>query len=116
MKSKFWGRTLFGWFLRGYRALIRHPQHRWWVMAGTLLYLLGPVDLAPDMLPLVGWVDDGLLVTLLVTELSQVMVSELKARKRATAAATGDGSTPTSAVPAPMSSQPVIDIDAMSVI
>lgn len=104
MKSKIWGRAFTGWFHNAYRNLIRHPQHRWWVIAGTLLYLLGPVDIAPDMIPVLGWVDDGLVATLLVTELSQLMVSGLKSRRQSSPAS-------------PVSAQPttVIDVDAVSV-
>lgn len=56
----------------GYRALIRNPQTRWLVVLGTVLYLFSPLDLAPDLLPLAGQLDDVLLVTLLLTELFQI--------------------------------------------
>lgn len=108
MKSKFWGRTFFGWFQNAYRTLIRHPQHRWWVIAGTLLYLLSPVDLATDVVPFVGWIDDGLVATLLVTELSQIMVVGLKSRRDSAS----------STMPTEMNAHQdstVIDVDAVSV-
>jgi len=62
----------------GYRALIRNPQTRWLVIAGTLLSLFSPLDLSPDILPLAGQLDDVLLVTLLLTELFQVSRLEEK--------------------------------------
>lgn len=61
--------------------MIRHPQYRWWVILGSLLYVLSPLDISPDLLPIIGWVDDGLLTTLVVTEISQVLVNHLKSRK-----------------------------------
>jgi Uncharacterized conserved protein len=64
-----------------YRAVLRNSKYRWLVIAGSLLYLLSPVDLATDVLPIVGWLDDGLIATLLVTELSQVVLEQRKARK-----------------------------------
>ena len=65
----------------GYRKLLRHSKYRWIVVLGTLLYLVSPLDIAPDVLPLVGWIDDGLVATLLVTELSQLMSDQLKSRR-----------------------------------
>jgi uncharacterized membrane protein YkvA (DUF1232 family) len=104
MKSKFWGRAFVGWFHNLYRTLIRHPQHRWWVIAGTMLYLLGPIDIAPDVIPFVGWIDDGLVATLLVTELSQLMVAGLKSRRQ---------TSPTSVESSQATA--VIDVNAISV-
>jgi uncharacterized membrane protein YkvA (DUF1232 family) len=104
MKSKFWGRPFIGWFHTAYRNLIRHPQHRWWVIAGTLLYLLGPVDLSPDLVPVLGWVDDGLVATLLVTELSQLMVTGIKSRRQNSPTSTDSSHAAT-----------VVDVDAVPV-
>lgn len=63
-----------------YRNMIRHPQYRWWIVLGTLVYLLSPLDFLPDIFPIVGWIDDGLLATLLVTEISQLVLARLQAR------------------------------------
>jgi len=68
--------SLYAW----YRDMIRHPQYRWWVVLGTLAYLLSPLDFLPDIFPVVGWIDDGLLATLLVTEISQMVLARLKAK------------------------------------
>ncbi|MBJ7900110.1 MAG: DUF1232 domain-containing protein [Cyanobacteria bacterium RI_101] len=68
--------SLYAW----YRDMIRHPQYRWWVVLGTLAYLLSPLDFLPDIFPIVGWIDDGLLATLLVTEISQMVLARLKAK------------------------------------
>lgn len=68
--------SLYAW----YRDMIRHPQYRWWVVLGTLAYLLSPLDFLPDVFPIVGWIDDGLLATLLVTEISQMVLARLKAK------------------------------------
>jgi uncharacterized membrane protein YkvA (DUF1232 family) len=68
---------MFNWF----RNTIRHPKYGWWIIAGSLVYLLSPFDLSPDMLPLVGWIDDGLLATLVVTEVSQMLLERFKQQK-----------------------------------
>ncbi|MEM7770474.1 MAG: YkvA family protein [Cyanobacteria bacterium P01_E01_bin.6] len=58
---------LFGW----YRALMRNPQSRWLVIIGSLVYLVSPIDLSPDIIPFVGQIDDVILATLLFSELFQ---------------------------------------------
>lgn len=58
-----------------YRGLLSHPQYRWLVIGGTLLYLISPIDLAPDMLPIFGQVDDVVLVYLLVNEAIRAITS-----------------------------------------
>jgi uncharacterized membrane protein YkvA (DUF1232 family) len=65
----------------GYRNLIRNPKYRWWIVAASLLYLLSPIDISADIVPVIGWLDDGLVATLLVTELSQIFLSKVKANK-----------------------------------
>ncbi len=81
MKAKFPFRIFSNWFHTWYRNLIRHPKHRWWIILGTLLYLLSPIDISPDVFPVLGWIDDGVVVTLLITELSQLLLTQLKAQK-----------------------------------
>lgn len=73
-------------FQNWYRKAIQHSKYRWLVVLGTLFYLLSPLDISPDVFPIVGWLDDGAVVALLVTEMSQLMVEQLKSRnKRQTA-------------------------------
>ena len=57
----------FGW----YRVLIRNPKYRWLVILGSLVYLISPLDLFPDLVPFVGQIDDVILVTLLFSEVFQ---------------------------------------------
>ncbi len=61
--------SVYGW----YRGLVANPKYRWWVIAGTMLYLFSPFDIAPDFIPFIGQIDDAIVVTLLVTELAQVL-------------------------------------------
>jgi uncharacterized membrane protein YkvA (DUF1232 family) len=70
--------SLYAW----YRSTIRNPQYRWWIVLGTIVYLLSPIDFLPDVFPILGWIDDGLIATLLVTEVSQMVLERLNARKR----------------------------------
>jgi uncharacterized membrane protein YkvA (DUF1232 family) len=56
-----------------YRNVLRHPQYRWWVIGATLVYLLSPFDISPDVLPFLGQIDDAMLITLLVGEVATVL-------------------------------------------
>ncbi|MEO0948934.1 MAG: YkvA family protein [Cyanobacteria bacterium J06641_5] len=57
--------SIFRW----YRELIRNPKYRIWVILGTLAYLVSPIDISPDVFPIVGQIDDVALLGLLFTEL-----------------------------------------------
>ncbi len=76
MKS-FSVQSLYNW----YRDAIRNPKYRWWVILGSVAYLLMPFDLSPDLIPIVGWLDDGIIAGLLVAELSQILLERLSAGK-----------------------------------
>lgn len=62
-------KTLYNW----YRELVANPKYRWWIIGGTLLYLINPLDVLPDMLPIVGQIDDAVLITLVATEISSAI-------------------------------------------
>lgn len=64
-----------------YRKALKHTKYRWLVILGTLLYLVSPLDISPDVFPVLGWIDDGLVVSLLISEVGQIMAEQLK-RKR----------------------------------
>jgi uncharacterized membrane protein YkvA (DUF1232 family) len=61
-----------------YRGLLQNPKYRWWVVGASLVYLVSPVDLLPDIFPVVSWIDDAVVIGLLVTELSQLASAKLK--------------------------------------
>ncbi|AFY34199.1 YkvA family protein [Calothrix sp. PCC 7507] len=102
---KFSIQSVYAW----YRNLLRNPQYRWWVILGTLVYILSPFDILPDIIPIVGEIDDVFLLTLLVTEVSGLVIEGWKARK---------GSVDTAAPSTPEDSTSTgntIDVDAVSV-
>jgi uncharacterized membrane protein YkvA (DUF1232 family) len=48
---------------------LRHPEAPGWLKLGTaliVLYVFSPIDLIPDVLPVIDVVDDVLLVTLAI--------------------------------------------------
>jgi uncharacterized membrane protein YkvA (DUF1232 family) len=52
---------------QGYRRLLTHPKYGIWVVLASLLYLISPIDLSPDLLPLLGQIDDVALIVLMLS-------------------------------------------------
>lgn len=96
--------SVYNW----YRDVIRNPKYRWWIIGASLLYLISPIDIAPDFLPIVGWIDDGVIATLLVAELSQVLLTRLKGGKDGN---TTEAATTTESV----AKDTTVDVNAVSV-
>lgn len=67
-------KALYNW----YRNSLRNPKYRGWIIAGTLAYLLSPFDISPDVFPLIGQIDDLALLTLFISELSQLFIEDYK--------------------------------------
>jgi len=68
-------------FYNWYSGTLRNSKYRWLIVLGTALYLISPIDISPDFLPIIGWLDDGILLTLLTTELSQMLIEYRRGRK-----------------------------------
>ena len=61
-----WARRLKRETLALYLAA-RHPQTPWlarWIIAGLVAYALSPIDLIPDFIPILGYLDDLILLPL----------------------------------------------------
>lgn len=59
-----------------------HPEAPGWLKAGAaaiVLYLLSPIDLIPDMLPIVGVLDDLILVPMALRWLLSRLPAEIRA-------------------------------------
>lgn len=94
--------SLYNW----YRNTIRNPKYRWWIILGTALYLISPIDIAPDFIPIIGQIDDVVLLTLLVSEVSQLLIDGAKARKGVSETVAANPENP---------SDNTVDVDAVSV-
>ena len=92
--------SIYSW----YRNTLRNPKYRWWMILGTLVYILSPIDIAPDFIPIIGQIDDVVVLTLLVSEVSQLLIDAAKARKGETVAYTTENTT-----------EQTVDVDAVSV-
>jgi uncharacterized membrane protein YkvA (DUF1232 family) len=66
--------SIYNW----YRGLLQNPKYRWWVVAGSIVYLVSPLDISPDIFPVVGWIDDGIVISLLIAEVSQIVKAKLE--------------------------------------
>ena len=77
-------------FYNWYSNTLRNTKYRWLIVLGTLAYLISPIDIAPDFIPIIGWIDDGVLAALLVAELSQLLLGVLNQKGRKSTAV-GDG-------------------------
>jgi uncharacterized membrane protein YkvA (DUF1232 family) len=69
--------NLYDW----YRDVIRNPKYRWWIILGTIAYIVMPFDIAPDFIPIIGQIDDAIIITLLFTEVSQLLIERVKSKK-----------------------------------
>ncbi len=70
--------SLYNW----YRDIVANPKYRWWVIGGTLLYVLSPIDIIPDVFPIIGQIDDAVVITLLATEIASLLKDRNAAMKQ----------------------------------
>ena len=82
-----------------YRQTLSHPRYRWWIILGTVAYLFSPIDLSPDLFPIVGQIDDVAIVSLLVAELSQMALEFFRSRQKTSPMETADATVEVNAVP-----------------
>ena len=75
-------RTEFGQLWRAFRAP-ETPMHLKALMLLVPLYLLSPLDLIPDFIPLAGWLDDVVIIPMLVSWIVSMLPRREPARARA---------------------------------
>lgn len=81
---KFFSRFVQQFIHSNFRKHFRNPKYRWLMIAASLFYLVSPLDISPDFMPILGWLDDGMVITLLASEFSQfVLERRNKAREQA---------------------------------
>ncbi|MBP0016463.1 MAG: DUF1232 domain-containing protein [Cyanobacteria bacterium SBLK] len=97
-------KSLYEW----YRNTLRNPKYRWWLILGSLIYLLSPLDISPDFIPIVGWIDDGVIIGLLVTEVSQMLIDVANKQKNERKDNTENGDRATDKAK-------TVDVDAMTI-
>lgn len=83
---------------------MRNSNSRTLLLVGILLYVISPLDILPDILPILGWVDDGLLASIAINEIVQMVVEHQRYSP-----------TPTPDVAVTHPSEAVIDVEAIPV-
>lgn len=104
MSKRLFGKSFVNW----YQNLIRNSKYRWVILFGTLVYLVSPLDISPDVFPVIGWIDDGLIATIAITEITQILLD----RKRNLSQKVEQQSEPIATAAA---NATVIDVDAVSI-
>ncbi|BAZ12702.1 hypothetical protein NIES4071_45340 [Calothrix sp. NIES-4071] len=66
----------------GIRKALRNPKYRWAAVVAALFYFISPLDIVPDAIPILGLIDDGVIASFLVAEVSQIVMEQLKNRKK----------------------------------
>jgi uncharacterized membrane protein YkvA (DUF1232 family) len=69
-----------------YRALFSHPRTprlSRWLLGGALAYLVSPIDIIPDFIPVLGQLDDLLIVPILIYAAVAFIPANVKAECRA---------------------------------
>ncbi len=56
------------------RRMITHPEYSlspatWAIIAGALAYVICPVDIIPDVIPVLGWLDDAFVLSMVMASL-----------------------------------------------
>ena len=69
-------KAIYNW----YGSSLRNPKYRWWIILGTLIYLLSPLDISPDLVPIIGQVDDVIVLMIMLNEVSQIAIDYAKTR------------------------------------
>lgn len=60
-----------------------YPLPAWAIAAiiGAIIYVVSPIDAMPDLIPIVGWLDDGAVVAAAVKALKEVINAFIKYKK-----------------------------------
>ena len=51
------------------------------IIIGCIIYVISPIDAAPDFIPFVGWLDDGTVVAFVLASISSI-IEEYKLLKK----------------------------------
>ncbi|MDY6938340.1 MAG: YkvA family protein [Cyanobacteriota bacterium] len=108
------GRSFLSW----YGNILRNPKYRWWVVLGTLAYLISPIDISPDIFPIIGQIDDVAILMLLLGEAYQIALEWIAERRARSVAADSAGQQEPTPSANPTSSanatEKTVDVEAVS--
>jgi uncharacterized membrane protein YkvA (DUF1232 family) len=78
MKNQFLNQVL----QNGVRKALRNPKYRGLALITALFYLASPLDIIPDTIPIIGWIDDGVIASIVIGEVSQIVLEQMKKRNK----------------------------------
>lgn len=70
-------RLFYDWYGKN----LRNSKYRWALILGGLFYLISPIDISPDVFPILGWLDDGIIISMLVSEFSEQLLNYRNRRR-----------------------------------
>lgn len=71
---------VFGQEIQVYQLVLKHPKTpklAKWLIGMAIAYFLSPIDLIPDFIPILGQLDDLLIVPLLITIAVRIIPREV---------------------------------------
>lgn len=68
-------------FYTWYKTTLENPKYRWLMAGATLLYLLSPIDVLPDFIPVLGLVDDAVVASMFIGAMSQIVLAGLTSKR-----------------------------------
>ncbi|RZM82957.1 YkvA family protein [Leptolyngbya iicbica] len=83
------------YLIQAYRRLLTHPQYGIWVFFGSLLYLISPIDISPDIIPFVGQIDDVALIMLMASAATQWLSQQFLKEETAESQPSDEGASET---------------------
>jgi|LakMenE01Jun11ns_1017448.scaffolds.fasta_scaffold9443814_2 uncharacterized membrane protein YkvA (DUF1232 family) len=61
-----------------YQKVLNNPKTRYWVVGLTLIYFFSPIDIIPDFFFPFGYIDDGVLLSMMFGELTKIYLDNRK--------------------------------------
>ncbi|MGF1536390.1 MAG: YkvA family protein [Elainellaceae cyanobacterium] len=58
------------------RPWLQSPRYRWLILLGSLFYVLSPFDISPDFVPILGQIDDFVVLALLLSQVFRLLLGQ----------------------------------------